>query len=159
MLVKFNCNRGSWIFCLFGCLVVFLLLRAAPGACGSSQARGQIRAPAASLHHSQSNSGSQQRTTAHSNCEAWDQTCILVHTSWIRFCCATRRTPSNFGTCDGPYLCRMQALRILLWAPVSSLLTRAVLSLIHPQEFLLKLSVVFLFFFAFALFPRHQLRL
>ena len=37
----------------------FFLFRAAPAACGSSQARGQIWAAAASLHHSHSNTGSE----------------------------------------------------------------------------------------------------
>ena len=36
----------------------FFLFRAAPAAYGSSQARGGIRAAAASLYHSHSNSGS-----------------------------------------------------------------------------------------------------
>ena len=36
----------------------FLLFRSAPATYGSSQARGQIRATAAGLHHSQSNTGS-----------------------------------------------------------------------------------------------------
>ena len=36
----------------------FLLFRAALAACGSSQARGRIRAAAASLRHSQINMGS-----------------------------------------------------------------------------------------------------
>ena len=38
-------------------LFFFLLLRAAPVACGDSQARGQIGATAAGLHHSHSNAG------------------------------------------------------------------------------------------------------
>ena len=37
------------------------LFRVAPAACGDSQARGQIRAIAASLHHSHCNTGSQLR--------------------------------------------------------------------------------------------------
>ena len=40
--------------CLFFCL----LFRATPSACGGSQARGQIGATAASLHHGHSNAGS-----------------------------------------------------------------------------------------------------
>ena len=42
-----------FLFCFFFCL-----FRAVPVAYGSSQARGQIRAVAASLHHSHSNTGS-----------------------------------------------------------------------------------------------------
>ena len=46
----------------------FCLLRAASVAYGGSQARGQIRAIAASLHHSHSNTGSETR---------------LQHTPWL----------------------------------------------------------------------------
>ena len=42
-------------------LSFFLLFRAAPVAYGGSQARGQIRAAAAGLHHSHSNMGSEPR--------------------------------------------------------------------------------------------------
>ena len=42
----------SLIFFFFG------LFRAAPGACGNSQAKYQIGAVAANLHHSHSNTGS-----------------------------------------------------------------------------------------------------
>ena len=46
----------------FVCLFVFVLaFRAASAAYGSSQARGQIRATVASLHHSHSNAGSELR--------------------------------------------------------------------------------------------------
>ena len=40
-------------------LFVFSLFRAKPTAYGNSQARGQIRAAAAGLHHSHSNRGSE----------------------------------------------------------------------------------------------------
>ena len=46
---------GSWKMFLF---LLFLPLGAAPTVYGGSQARGQIRAAAASLHHSHSNTGS-----------------------------------------------------------------------------------------------------
>ena len=39
----------------------FCLFRAAPKACGGSQARGRIRATAAGLQHSHSNAGSKPR--------------------------------------------------------------------------------------------------
>ena len=39
--------------------ILFLLFRATPVAYGNSQARGQIRAIAAGLHHSHSNAGSE----------------------------------------------------------------------------------------------------
>ena len=42
-------------------LFFFFLFRAAPVACGSSQARGQIGAVGASLRHSHSNVGSEPR--------------------------------------------------------------------------------------------------
>ena len=51
-------------------LFLFLRFMAAPMACGSSQARSQIRAAATSLHHSHSNMGSEPsvrpNTTAYS---------------------------------------------------------------------------------------------
>ena len=63
---------SSWTLCqvltLLGTLICNLfiylfiwLFRAAPVACGSSQARGQIRAMAAGLQHSHSNAGSEPR--------------------------------------------------------------------------------------------------
>ena len=47
-----------FVFCLF---FFFCLFRATPTAYGSSQARCQVRAVAASLHHSCSNTGSEPR--------------------------------------------------------------------------------------------------
>ena len=41
------------------CFLLFLLFRAAPSACGGSQARGRIRPTAAGLRHSPSNTGSE----------------------------------------------------------------------------------------------------
>ena len=46
-----------FIFYLF----IYWLFRAAPVAYGSSKVRGQIRATAASLHHSRGNAGSAPR--------------------------------------------------------------------------------------------------
>ena len=40
---------------------IYLLFRAAPTAYGGSQARGQMGATTASLHHSHSNTGSEPR--------------------------------------------------------------------------------------------------
>ena len=40
-------------------IFIFLLFRAVPAACGGSQARGQIGATAAGLHHSHSNARSE----------------------------------------------------------------------------------------------------
>ena len=45
----------SWVFVF----VLFCLLRAVPTAYGGSQARGQIGAAAASIHHSHRNTGSE----------------------------------------------------------------------------------------------------
>ena len=63
---------------------------------GDSQARGQIKAVAASLHHSHSNTRSEAclkpipQLTAMPNpnplSEARDRTCILMDTSQIHFC-------------------------------------------------------------------------
>ena len=72
----------------------FFFLRAAPAAYGSSQARGQIRGPAASLHHSHSNTGFEPclrrklkllalpESLTHW-AEARDRTCVLVDTSRV----------------------------------------------------------------------------
>ena len=48
----------EFYFFKFLFIYLFLLFRATPVACESSQARGPIRATAASLHHSYSNAGS-----------------------------------------------------------------------------------------------------
>ena len=53
-----SANLQSIIYKIFFFLYV-CLFRAAPPAFGSSQARGYIGAPAAGLHHSHSNSGSE----------------------------------------------------------------------------------------------------
>ena len=50
-------ESGSYRFFFF--LFLFYLFRAAPVAYGSSQARGRTGAAAASLHHSQGNTGSE----------------------------------------------------------------------------------------------------
>ena len=50
------CRAG---FCLFAYLFIYCLFRAAPTACGSSQARGRIGATATGLHHSHSNAASE----------------------------------------------------------------------------------------------------
>ena len=54
-----NENKGIWSLGTAVLLFFFFcLFRAAPAACGSSQARGQIGAVAAGLHHSLGNAGS-----------------------------------------------------------------------------------------------------
>ena len=74
----------------------FLVFRAALAAHGFSQARGRIRAAAADLRHSHSNSRSEPylRPTPQLEAmrdlyplgEATDQTHMLVDTSWVHFC-------------------------------------------------------------------------
>ena len=55
---------GSFVpyfrFYIYIIMWIFFFFRAAAAACGSSQARGQIRAVDAALHQSHSNAGSQQ---------------------------------------------------------------------------------------------------
>ena len=79
---------GTFFVCLLFCLV--LLFRASPSACGSSKAKGHIRAIAAGLHHGHSNVGSEQRrvtyTTAHSNTGSlthWARPGMEPVSSWI----------------------------------------------------------------------------
>ena len=94
-------------FPLFFCLFVCLFFRAAPAAHGDSQAGGQIRATAASLHCSHSNSGSKPclRPTYHSSwqcqilnplSEARDPTHNVMVTSWICFTAPQREFCSLF---------------------------------------------------------------
>ena len=61
-------------------IILFCLFRAASMAYGSFQARGQIGAVAAGLHHS-----SQQCQILNPLSEARDQACVLMDTSQIRF--------------------------------------------------------------------------
>ena len=73
-----------FVFCLFCCCCccfLFFLFRAKPTAYGSSQARGQIGAAAAGLHHSHSNAGSEPPLQTIPQLDktmsgARDQTCI-----------------------------------------------------------------------------------
>ena len=57
------------------------LFRAAPAACGGSQARGRIRAVAADLHHS-----SWQHWILNPLSAAGDQTQVLMDTGWAHYC-------------------------------------------------------------------------
>ena len=80
------------------------LFRAAPVACGGSQARGHIGATAAGLRHSHSNIKDLSHVCDphHSSWQRWilsnatDQTRNLTVPSQIRFCCAMRGTPRYF---------------------------------------------------------------
>ena len=79
----------SPISLVFVCLFVSLVFsRAAPEACGGSQARVQIGAVATGIHHSHSNAGSQPHlyTTAHGNAGSlthWARLGIKPATSWF----------------------------------------------------------------------------
>ena len=64
----------------FFCFCFFCLFRAAPVAHGGSQAKGRIRAVAASLHHSHSNTRSFNPLS-----KARDGICVLMNASQIRF--------------------------------------------------------------------------
>ena len=86
--------------------VFLFILRAEPAAYGNSQARGPIRAVAASLHHSHSNLESEHCLRPIPQLEAVldpqptevrDQTRIITDTSQIHFHCATTGTPELYG--------------------------------------------------------------
>ena len=88
-------------------IYLFRLFRAVPAACGGFQARGLIRATAAGLRHSHSNTrsklrlqptpqlSSQQRGILNSLNKARDRTLNLMVPSQIRFCCITTGIPIN----------------------------------------------------------------
>ena len=92
-----RCPQWRKSFCLFFCPAV------TPTAYESFQARGRIRAIAASLHHSQSNVGSKLhlrptlQLMATPDPEPTEQgqgsNRILMDTSWVRYCQAVRETP------------------------------------------------------------------
>ena len=92
-LIAFNGAKdlsglGFFWFVFLSSFFFFLVLRATPTAYGGSQARRQIRATAASLHHS-----SRQHWILNPPSKARDQTRNLTVPSWFRFCCATTGTP------------------------------------------------------------------
>ena len=87
-------------FCstIFFFFFFFLLFRATPAAYESSQARGRIRAVAASLHHSHSNRGSKPSLwPTHSSRQCWipDPLSEARDQIHICFCCATMGTPCS----------------------------------------------------------------
>ena len=95
MFGRFLDYTAKCVFFLFH-FVLFLLYRAAPAAYGGSQARGQIGAIAASLHHSHSNARSEPHLNFHLYHSSWqhrilnplsearDRTQNLMVPSWIR---------------------------------------------------------------------------
>ena len=104
----------------------FGLFRAAPRAYGSFQARGWIETPAASLHHSHSDSGSKsclwpvprQCWMLNPLCKARDGTCILMDTNQIHFHWATMGTPFflfNFDKTWFFYVEKISHVYIVLW--------------------------------------------
>ena len=107
-----------------------LLFSATPLAHGSSQARGQIRAAAASHSCSHSDSrhifdlyhSSRQHQILDPRSEARDQTYILMDTSWVCYHWATTGTPAvKFLTCcttvGTPMLSHFLILSIPWWNP------------------------------------------
>ena len=98
-------NHGGW-FLFFVFWFLFFLFRAAPTAYGSSQARGQIRATAAGLHHSHSNVRSKphlwpapQPTGNARQIPDPLSKAILMDPSQIHFCWAMRGIPTvGFST-------------------------------------------------------------
>ena len=90
-----------WAYCLF--IYYFFLFRAPPVTCGSSQARGWIRAVAAGLHYSYSSmryklhlwptTSSWQRRILNLLSKARDWTSILLDTSQDRYHWGTMATP------------------------------------------------------------------
>ena len=96
------------IFTLFCCIYLFIYIcpfffRAIPAACGISQARAQIGATAAGLHHSHSNVRSESHLQPTLQLMAMldprpteqgqELTRILMDTSWMHFHCTTREFP------------------------------------------------------------------
>ena len=96
----------------------FFLFRVALVAYGSSQARGQIGATAAKLHHS-----SRQCWIPDPLSKARDRTCIHIDSSWIHFCCAPMGTPIylkllNYTQCPfafRPPLAHAESTKSPLW--------------------------------------------
>ena len=120
-LLQINLWRQSIMFCAFHFLLSFLrsflpflcpsflfvFLEPAPMAYENSQARGWVRATAASLCHSHRNARSKpclqdtpQLIATHRILNPLskprDQTCLLVGSSWIHYHWAITGTPVNF---------------------------------------------------------------
>uniref|UniRef100_A0A8D2BNR0 Heparan-alpha-glucosaminide N-acetyltransferase n=1 Tax=Sus scrofa TaxID=9823 RepID=A0A8D2BNR0_PIG len=80
-LVSFRCLVFHCFYLFtFNSFFLSLLFRATPATYGSSQARGQIRAAAAGLHHSHSNTGSEPDLDRKRHVELkMDQALLLIH--------------------------------------------------------------------------------
>ena len=101
-------NVGADSFGISGFAFFVCFFRAAPEAYGGPQARGQIRATAASLCHSHSNARSEphldhlhhrswQRWILNPLSKARSQTGILMGTRWVCYRWATMGTPPSFS--------------------------------------------------------------
>lgn len=120
----------------------------APVEYGGSEARGQIGAVAASLHHSHSNARSEPhlqptpQLTAMWQCqilnplsEARVQTCILMDTnSWVCFCWATMETPHPQFSAASKKLLIVGLSSSFVWG-WGWLCVRAETSGLHPHGF------------------------
>ena len=100
-------SLGTWRRILLW--VFFCFLRAAPAECGDSQARGWIRATAASLHQSRQlgiwagsdlHHSSWQCRILNPLSKARDRTCVLMDASQIHFHWATTGTPRHSYWCQ-----------------------------------------------------------
>ena len=83
-------NLSTFLSSYYLFIYLFLFLRATPAACGSSQARSQIGAPASSLHHRHSSVGSEPRLWPTPQLTAmpvplthWARSGIEPESSWI----------------------------------------------------------------------------
>ena len=106
-------EAGVLFFLIYFLFFVFLSFRAAPMACGGSQARGLIGAVATGLHHSHSNARSElhlqptPQLTAmpifNPLSEARDRTCNPMVLRQTRFCCVMTGSLGGWGFRDSPY--------------------------------------------------------
>ena len=80
----------------------FHLFRATPAAHGSSQARDQIRAVAAGLHHSHSNTRSELCDLHHSSWQCWVLNLLSEARDWTHILMDTRRVSYHWATVETP---------------------------------------------------------
>ena len=104
VVVQVHHRLGLFLITVDLKVLFFCLLRAAPTAYGSSQAKGWISATAASHSHSNSRSKACLQPVPQLTAtldpqpteQGQDQTLIFMDTSWIHFRCATMGTPRSF---------------------------------------------------------------